>query len=116
MKIVFTTLIFSFLSMDVMAQENPCASEIEKFCKKEYDSKGDFVSCLQKNLSKASASCKAHHKKMSDMLSVIKPMCHEDYQKHCTTAGATKEEISSCMNSKMKEFSSECKKQMGEAK
>ena len=93
------------------AQQNPCGPDIQKFCKDELQKKGDIVGCLQKNIQKASDSCKAHDKKMREVVAAVPMNCHPDFKKYCSSF-PSKALVLDCLKENKKNLAVECSKEL----
>ncbi|MEZ0391569.1 MAG: cysteine rich repeat-containing protein [Pseudobdellovibrionaceae bacterium] len=90
------------------AAENPCKSDIQKFCSG-LGPGGAIMKCLKQNESKLSVECKAFGQEMKTRFKQGREACADDVQKFCAKVKPGQKAILKCLKNHKAKLSQPCK-------
>ena len=117
--IMFFALISSVILMAgsvALAQEKPCAGDIEKFCQGVQPGGGRIGKCLAQHKDELSPGCKARVEEVALQLKGVQQACQDDIMTFCPGVKPGGGRIAKCLKQHQTELSAECKAKIAEAR
>jgi hypothetical protein len=91
------------------APPGPCTEDVKKFCKQVKPGDGRIRKCLSRHEKELSLACREHTEEMQERADRFLRACQGDTQKFCKGIKPGSTRIFSCLKTKEKELSAECR-------
>ncbi len=95
-----------FVGPNMAEQERPCNDDVQALCKDVTPGGGRIIDCLQDNMDKLSAKCKAH---ITDMRKQLLDACGADIKANCKDVKPGQGRILKCLKDNEAKLSAPCK-------
>lgn len=106
----------SLLGAAARAEESPCKSDMEKFCKDVQPGEGRIIKCLKEHEAELSAECRTKGDELKEKAGELKEACQADLDKFCKDVQPGEGRLAKCLKEHTAELSETCSKKIAEAK
>jgi hypothetical protein len=96
--------------------KNPCADDVQKFCKDVKPGGGRLAKCMKEHEKDLSPQCKASIEETRAKAKEAHEACADDVQKFCKDVKPGGGRIVKCLKQNEKELSAECREKMTQAR
>ncbi len=113
---VLTLCIALMAGTAALAQEKPCAADVEKFCQGIQPGGGRIGKCLAQHKAELSPACKARFEEVARQIKGIEQVCEDDIMRYCPGVKPGGGRIARCLRQYRSELSAECKEKIAEVR